>query len=83
MKEPKEKIKKIELKNRILVHFPNKKLLDDLPIVYPVAKISGCEFFSNSEKNRFEKTLQSFSNLKFLLDNDSKNKEKHIIKVIK
>ena len=76
-----EESKKFELKNKILLNFPDRKNLEDLPILYPVAKFSDNYFLSNSEKRRYEKTLQSFLNLRYLVENDTKNEEKHIIKV--
>ena len=75
--------KKFALKNKIRLNFPDRKFLDDIPILYPIAKISGNDFDSNSEKNRFEKTLQSLTNLRFLIENDPKNERKHIVKVSK
>jgi hypothetical protein len=81
IEKSKEGSKKIVLKNKILINFPDRKVLDERPVLFPIAKINGIEFFSSSEKKRFEKSLQALVNLRYLIENDYKNKDKYVIKV--
>ena len=77
----KSKNLKINLKNKIMINFPDRKTIEDIPILYPVAMLYGNDFFSCSEKKRYEKNLQLLLNLQFLVKNDSIHEDNHILKV--
>lgn len=81
IEKSKEDFKKIILKNKIMINFPDRKVLHERPVLFPVAKINGIEFYSSSQKKRFEKSLQTLVNLRYLIENDYKNKEKYVLKV--
>jgi len=64
-----------------MTHYLEKKTNNDIPIVFPSPLFHENKHSNFSEKNRFQKMTQIFSNLKYLIESNEENEKEYVKEV--
>jgi hypothetical protein len=79
MEDPsKYKGKKQFMKRNPMTYYMDKKVIEDIPHVYPIVWIHQNDYENISEKNRYEKITQMFLKLRYYIENDEDNEKNYL-----
>jgi len=74
----KYKGKKQFMKRNPMTYYMDKRVIEDIPHVYPIVWIHQNDYGNISEKNRYEKITQMFLKLRYYIENDENNEKNYL-----